>query len=108
MYYNQNSSPESEDETDQDDPRKDEDWKLQKRKGCLKDREEKEKTKTAKLSKTKKINSNEPLVTREKVADKIKKITEEKAAASSCVDVDVDMFDINLPIQFVYKPPILK
>ena len=48
MYYNQNSSPESEDETDQDDPRKDEDWKLQERKGFLKDREEKYKTKNIK------------------------------------------------------------
>ena len=31
---------ESDDETDQTDPRKSEDWKLQKRKGFMKDREE--------------------------------------------------------------------
>ena len=36
---------------------------------------------------------NEPSVTREKVADKMEKKIEEKAATSAGVDVDVDMFD---------------
>ena len=46
---------------DSGDPRKEEDWKLQKRRGFLKDREEK--TKQVKQSKTAKRNSTEPLVT---------------------------------------------
>ena len=44
------------------DPRKDEDWKIQKRKGFLKDQESKvQQVQQAKLSKTARRNSKEPM-----------------------------------------------
>ena len=50
---------------DMDDPRKDEDWKIQSRRGFMKDRESKETTakqsKQTKLSKTAKRNSRESI-----------------------------------------------
>ena len=59
-----NSNQDSDDEEDdQANPRKDENWKIQKRKGFMKEREDK-------LSKTEKRNSNEPLVPKEKPANK--------------------------------------
>ena len=47
-------------DTEADDPRKEEDWKIQKRRGFIKDREDK--MKNGKQSKTSKRNSKEPLV----------------------------------------------
>ena len=51
-----------EDDSYQSDPRKDEDWKIQRRKGFLKDRESKaQQAKQVKLSKTARRNSKEPM-----------------------------------------------
>ena len=65
-------------------PRKSEDWKIQKRKGFMKDRESK--LKDIKLSKTKKRNSNEPLVPRLSVKEKEKE-------TNDVTHGDVDMFE---------------
>ena len=59
-FLDQDQEEISEDDVDHQDPRQTEDWKIQKRKGFAKDRENK--SKEVKLSKTKKRNSNEPLV----------------------------------------------
>ena len=58
---------ECDEEFEQSDPRKGEDWKIQKRKGFQKDRENKNKNKerSPKIQKTKKRNSTEPLVPEE-------------------------------------------
>ena len=67
------------DDDDQQDPRKDEDWKIQKRKGFLKDRENKNvAVKAARISKTKKRNSTEPLVLPEGDEEKGKESKNEK------------------------------
>ena len=62
------SDKESEDDLEQEDPRMGENWKIQKRKGFQKDRESKNKEKETKMSRTKKRNSNEPLVPQEEDA----------------------------------------
>ena len=52
--------PGGEDDLEQDGPRKDEDWKIQRRKGFLKDKESKtQQAKQVKLSKTARRNSKE-------------------------------------------------
>ena len=52
--------PDSEEEPDQADPRQEENWKIQKRKGFQKDRESM--IKSSKISKTKERNSTKPLI----------------------------------------------
>ena len=57
------SEQESDGDDVQSDPRKDENWKIQRRKGFTKDKEDKIKqAKIVKLSKTKKRNSTEPQI----------------------------------------------
>ena len=76
------------------DPRKDEDWKLQKRKGFMKDRENK--NKETKPLKTKKRNSTEPLVCSEREAllpdqEKANEKAASNAAPNANPNEDVDI-----------------
>ena len=74
----------------QDDPRKDEDWKIQKRKGFLKDRESKvqqvlqaKQSKQSKQSKTARRNSKEPMFSDN---NKEKNTSQENAAEENTFD----------------------